>query len=142
MKQVVTFAHTGRTVQHPQQSKRNTASPLVENNFSLLAGNRSMDGNNDNNLLVLPATTKGSDTDDGDGFKQYLLAHGKRNLKQILLNAAKYGNILKTGDASEILTFPNTKRHHVMEALVCLSKYQGTYNIWKEIKVPVKMDVT
>jgi hypothetical protein len=100
----------------------------VENNFSPLAGKRDMDCNNDKNLVLLPATTKGSDTD-GYGFKQYLLAQGKRNLKKILLNAAKYGHILKTGDASEILTFSSTKRHHIMEALVCLSKYQGTYNI-------------
>jgi hypothetical protein len=58
----------------------------------------------------------------------------KRNLKQIILKASKHGHILQTGDASEILTFSNTKRRHVMEALVCLSKYQGTYNTWKDIK--------
>jgi hypothetical protein len=63
-----------------------------------------------------------------------LLAQGKRNWKQILQKAAKHGHILETKDASEILTSSNTKRRHVMEALVCLSKYQGTYNTWKEIK--------
>jgi Archaeal phage integrase len=114
--------------------KDNTAaSPLVENGFSRLVENRGMNSGNDKNLLLLAATTtKGSEID--DGFKQYLLAQRKRNLKQILLKAAKHGHILETGDASEILTFSNTKRRHVMEALVCLSKYQGTYNTWKEIK--------
>lgn len=91
-------------------------------------------GDNDNNLLLLPAkTTKGSEIDE-NGFRQYLLAQRKRNLKQIILKAAKHGHILKTGDASEILTFSNTKRRRIMEALVCLSKYQCKYNTWKEIK--------
>jgi len=68
------------------------------------------------------------------GFKQYLLAHGKRNWKQILQKAIKYGRILKTGDASVILAFSNSKRRHIMEALVCLSKYHGAYDTWREIK--------
>jgi Archaeal phage integrase len=106
----------------------------VENGFSRLVENRGMNSGNDKNLLLLAATTtKGSEIDE-DGFKQYLLAQRKRNLKQIILKAAKHGHILETGDAGEILTFSNTKRRHIMEALVCLSKYQGTYNTWKEIK--------
>ena len=126
--------------QQPQQNyvslnekKDITASPLVENGFSPLVGNHGMNGGNDKNLLRLPATIRGTEIDE-DGFKQYLLAQRKRNLKQILLKAAKHGHILETGDAGEILAFSNTKRRHVMEALVCLSKYQGTYNTWKEIK--------
>jgi hypothetical protein len=120
----------------PLHSEKDNAvvSPLVENG-SLPAENCGMnDGYNDKNLLLLDATTKKGSEIDEDGFKQYLLSQKKRNLKQILLKAAKHGHILETGDASEILTFSNTKRRHVMEALVCLSKYQGTYNIWKEIK--------
>jgi hypothetical protein len=50
------------------------------------------------------------------------------------LKAKKHGHILATGDASELLTFSDTKRRHVMESLVCLSKFQGSYNVWKEIK--------
>ncbi len=126
--------------QQPQQNyaplnekKDITSSPLVENGFSPLVGNHGMNGGNDKNLLRLPATIRGTEIDE-DGFKQYLLAQRKRNLKQILLKAAKHGHILETGDAGEILAFSNTKRRHVMEALVCLSKYQGTYNTWKEIK--------
>jgi hypothetical protein len=108
-------------------------SPLVEND-SPLVENRGMNGDyKDKNLLLLPATTKGSKIDEY-GFKQYLLSQRKRNWKQILLKSTKHGHILRTGDASEILTFSNTKRRHIMEALVCLSKYQGTYNTWKEIK--------
>jgi Archaeal phage integrase len=91
-------------------------------------------GDSEKSLLVLPATLgRASEIDEGR-FKQYLPAQRKRNWKQILLKAAKHGHILETGDASEILTFSSTKRRHVMEALVCLSKYQGTYNTWKEIK--------
>lgn len=106
------------------EDKDNTVvSPLVENG-SLPVENCIMNGgDNDNNLLLLPAkTTKGSKIDE-NGFRQYLLAQRKRNLKQIILKAAKHGHILKTGDASEILTFSNTKRRRIMEALVCLSKY-------------------
>jgi hypothetical protein len=91
-------------------------------------------GGNDKNLLLLAAAEiKGSRIDE-ICFKQYLLAQKKRNWKQILLKATKHGHILQTRDASEILTFSNTKRRQVMEALVYLSRYQGTYNTWKEIK--------
>jgi hypothetical protein len=117
------------------EDKDNTVvSPLVENG-SLPVENCIMNGgDNDNNLLLLPAkTTKGSEIEE-NGFRQYLLAQRKRNLKQIILKAAKHGHILKTGDACEILTFSNTKRCRIMEALVCLSKYQCKYNTWKEIK--------
>ena len=91
-------------------------------------------GDNDNNLLLLPAkTTKGSEIDE-NGFRQYLLAQRKRNLKQIILKIAKHGHILKTGDASEILTFSNTKRRRIMEALVCLSKYHASTTPGKKLK--------
>ncbi|MFL6526073.1 MAG: hypothetical protein ACJ70Q_08020 [Nitrososphaera sp.] len=95
-----------------------------------------IDGDNDSEetLSIPQATTTKASKIDEDGFRKYLLAQGKRNWKQILLKATKHGHILETKDASEILTFSNTKRRHVMEALICLSKYQGTYNIWKEIK--------
>ncbi|MFL6476904.1 MAG: hypothetical protein ACJ70Y_08005 [Nitrososphaera sp.] len=92
------------------------------------------DDDSEESLLMLQATTTKGGKIDEDGFRKYLLAQGKRNWKQILLKATKHGHILETKDASEILTFSNTKRRHVMEALVCLSKYKGTYNTWKEIK--------
>jgi hypothetical protein len=97
-------------------------------NGSLSAENIDMHtGDSRKSLLMLPATTSKASEIDEDGFKQYLLTHRKRNWKQILQEAIKHGHILKTEDASEILTFSDTKRRHVMEALVCLSKYQGTY---------------
>ena len=118
---------------HPEQVYTD-GSPLVENG-SLSVENIDMHaGDIEKSLLMLPATTSKASEIDEDGFKQYLLAQRKRNWKQILQKAIKHGHILKTEDASEILTFSNTKRRHVMEALVCLSKYQGTYNTWKEIK--------
>jgi hypothetical protein len=116
-----------------QRPQRNFASPLTENGFSPLVENQGMNGGNDKNLFLPAAAIKASRIDE-DCFKQYLLAQKKRNWKQILLKATKHGHILQTGDASEILIFSNTKRRHVMEALVCLSRYQGTYNTWREIK--------
>ena len=120
---------------HQEQGQGYTdGSPLMENG-SLSVENTDMHaGDSEKSLLMLPATTSRASEIDQDGFKQYLLAQRKRNWKQILLKAIKHGHILKTEDASEILTFSDTKRRHVMEALVCLSKYQGTYNTWKEIK--------
>jgi hypothetical protein len=109
-------------------------SPLVENGSLSMENTDMHTGDSEKSLLMLPATTSKASEIDEDGFKQYLLAQRKRNWKQILLKAIKHGHILKTEDASEILTFSDTKRRHVMEALVCLSKYQGTYNTWKEIK--------
>jgi hypothetical protein len=120
---------------HQEQGQGYTdGSPLVENG-SLSVENIDMHtGDSEKSLLMLPATTSKASEIDEDGFKQYLLAQRKRNWKQILQEAIKHGHIIKTEDASEILTFSDTKRRHVMEALVCLSKYQGTYNTWKEIK--------
>jgi hypothetical protein len=109
-------------------------SPLVENGSLPMENSDMRVGDSEKSLLMLPAATGRASKIDADGFKQYLLAQRKRNWKQILLKAIKHGHILKTEDASEILTFSDTKRRHVMEALVCLSKYQGTYNTWKEIK--------
>jgi hypothetical protein len=109
-------------------------SPLVENGSLPVENSDMCAGDSEKSLLVLPATLGRASEIDEDRFKQYLPAQRKRNWKQILLKAIKHGHILKTEDASEILTFSDTKRRHVMEALVCLSKYQGTYNSWKEIK--------
>ena len=110
-------------------------SPLVENGSPLVENNAMHTGGNKNSpLLSSNIVKRKSSKIEEDRFKQYLLAQRKRNWKQILQKALKYDHILETEDASEILAFSNTKRRHVMEALVCLSKYQGTYNTLKEIK--------
>ena len=117
-----------------QEQGYTDGSPLVENGSLSVENTDMQTGDSEKSLLMLSATTSKASEIDEDDFKQYLLAQRKRNWKQILLKAIKHGHILKTEDASEILTFSDTKRRHVMEALVCLSKYQGTYNTWKEIK--------
>jgi hypothetical protein len=118
-----------------EKNDTSVVSPLVENRSPLVENNGIHTSNSKNSPLLLPNAVKTkSNRIDVDGFKQYLLTQRKRNWKQILLKATKHGHILETRNASEILTFSNTKRRHVMEALVCLSKYQGTYNAWKEIK--------
>ncbi len=67
-------------------------------------------------------------------FEKYLSTQGRRNIKQILLCAKCYGHILKTKYAREFLTISAPKRHHAMEALTALSKYQGGYDQWRLIK--------
>jgi hypothetical protein len=117
-------------------------------NSSLPVENRVMhtDGDNDSEetLSIPQATTTKASKINEDGFRKYLIAQGKRNWKQILLKATKHGHILETKDASEILAFSNTKRRHVMEALVCLSKYRGALHHLErnQRKISIKMDIT
>ena len=54
--------------------------------------------------------------------------------KQLIRYAEKYGQILDTGNASELLTLSPKNRQHAMRALANLSKYYGCYDEWKAIK--------
>jgi hypothetical protein len=67
-------------------------------------------------------------------FRRYLVTQGRRNTKQILICCKRYGYILQTNNASELLTISPARRHHAMEALAALAKYQGRYDQWLLIK--------
>jgi Archaeal phage integrase len=68
-------------------------------------------------------------------FKSYLKAQKKRNVRQIMCYAQEYHTILETGDASILSCLESsTIRRHAMEALSCLSKCNGTYDRWQEIR--------
>jgi hypothetical protein len=67
-------------------------------------------------------------------FQNYLKAHNKRNINQILCYAQRFGSILESGDASLLLSLTPAVRRHAMEALTAYSKYTGTYQRWQEIR--------
>jgi hypothetical protein len=71
---------------------------------------------------------------DFDGFTKYLENERKRNWKQILCYAQNYVHVLTTGAAKDLLALPSSRRKHAMEALAALSKYQGCYGRWREIR--------
>jgi len=69
-----------------------------------------------------------------DGFAKYLEKERKRNWKQILCYAQSYARVLTTGSAKDLLILSSSRRKHAMEALAALSKYQGCYGRWREIR--------
>jgi intergrase/recombinase len=58
----------------------------------------------------------------------------KKTSGQLINFARKYGRILETQNASELLTLSPKNRQHAMRALSNLSKYYGCYDTWKAIK--------
>ena len=62
-------------------------------------------------------------------FCDWLARQGKTRstIKQNKNYALKYGHILDTGDAAELLTLSPRNRHHALVALANLSKYCGCY---------------
>jgi hypothetical protein len=58
----------------------------------------------------------------------------KWTIREIIIYAKKYGHILDTGDASQLLTLSPRNRHHALAALAALAKYQGQYDKWMHIR--------
>ena len=51
------------------------------------------------------------------------------------MNYAKlFGHILQDGDASSMMMLSPRNKHHAMTALANLSKYQGCYDEWLQIR--------
>jgi hypothetical protein len=69
-------------------------------------------------------------------FRNYLKAQNKRNIRQILCYAQRFGSILETGDVSPLINLQSsgTVRRHAMESLTALSKYLGCYDQWQDIR--------
>jgi hypothetical protein len=73
--------------------------------------------------------------DDNTKFKEYLQS---RKLKHKTINdlyryATQYKHILSK-NPSELSTYPNSKRRHIMMALAAYSKFTGQYNKWQTIR--------
>jgi hypothetical protein len=68
-------------------------------------------------------------------FESYLKSQNKRNIRQIICYAQKYHNVLETGNATPIVNIQSgAVRRHTMEALTALSKYNGSYDRWQQIR--------
>jgi intergrase/recombinase len=69
-----------------------------------------------------------------EGFVSFLRSQGKTSwtIKQTKNYAIKYGHILDTGDASELMSLRT--RHNALSALANLAKYQGRYQVFLEIR--------
>jgi intergrase/recombinase len=69
-----------------------------------------------------------------EGFVRWLASQGKTKwtIKQTKNYAIKYGHILDTGDASELMSLRT--RHNALTALANLAKYQGRYQVFLEIR--------
>ncbi|MGD9534526.1 MAG: integrase [Candidatus Nitrosocosmicus sp.] len=68
-------------------------------------------------------------------FKEYLQS---QNLKHKTVNdlyryAIQYKHVLSE-NPSELSTYPNSKRRHIMRALAAYSKFTGQYNRWQTIR--------
>ena len=69
-------------------------------------------------------------------FRKWLIAQGKRywTVREIVIFAKKYGHVLDNGDASELMTLSYSNRKHALSALAALSKYQGRYDQYLQLK--------
>ena len=69
-------------------------------------------------------------------FCDWLESQGKTRwtVKQTKNYAIRYGQILQTGNASELMTLSPRNRHHALAALAILAKYQGQYDRWMQIR--------
>jgi hypothetical protein len=69
-------------------------------------------------------------------IKEWLTSQGKtpNTLREILIYAKRFGYILDTGDASPLLTLSSKNRQHALTALANLSKYQGRYDQFLQLR--------
>ena len=71
------------------------------------------------------------------GFADWLVAQGKRKrtVRDTIFYAKKFAYVLDTGDATPIMTqVKPLSQKHVLSALANLSKYQGRYDRWQQIR--------
>ena len=127
----------GRGIANPQEF-------IIINNNNLPS---SLNDNNNNNKVYprSPCDCLSNDDDHNDDniisssilstFADYLKSQNKRNIRQLLCYAKRFGSIiLESGDASLLLSLTPAVRRRAMEALTAYSKYTGTYQRWQEIR--------
>ena len=70
------------------------------------------------------------------GFKLYLLSQRleRKTAIQHYRYATQYNYILTNGNLSDLFTFPDSKRKHIMKALAAYSKYTGEYEKWQAMR--------
>jgi hypothetical protein len=70
------------------------------------------------------------------GFKSYLLSQKleRKTAMQHYRYATQYNYILTDGNLSELFSYPDSKRKHIVKALAAYSKYTGEYEKWQQIR--------
>ena len=116
------------------QSLLKTVSSLP-NSVSLQLSQRSTrlsyQGTNENRIK---ATSSYNDIN-WNSYKEFLLQnHNPHTAKVRLLYSKKYYHVLANGNAQELLVLSHDKRIHIMKALASLSKYQGCYDKWNDVR--------
>jgi hypothetical protein len=54
-------------------------------------------------------------------------------MRNKIQHVKRFGHILNTQDAPELLFLSKEKRSHAVKALSALAKYHGIYDIWLEL---------
>ncbi|TVP40187.1 integrase [Candidatus Nitrosocosmicus arcticus] len=70
-------------------------------------------------------------------FREYLemtLKLERTTVRNRMVYARKYSHLLETWDLSELVKLSNEKRGHIMRALALLSKYNGQYEKWQQVR--------
>ena len=102
---------------------------MFESEVHTEQGSPSLVGRGIANPQELPSCSFAAD------FESYLKTQKKRNARQMLCYAQRYGDILKTGDSTRLVNIQSDAvRRHAMEALCIYSKYTGRYDRWQEMR--------
>lgn len=86
-------------------------------------------------LIGTASCVIGTDKGSLEVFREYLQKTRRPwTIKEHYNYAKRFGQMLETRHASELLALSNKNRIHAMSALAALSKFQGRYELWKSIK--------
>jgi hypothetical protein len=69
------------------------------------------------------------------GYKRHLISlnQSPHTIRNKIQHAKRFGPVLETRDARELLSLSKETRSHAMTSLSSLAKYQGMYDIWLEL---------
>jgi len=69
------------------------------------------------------------------GYRGHLVSlnQSPHTIRNKIQHEKRFGHILNTKDARELLSLSKETRSHAMKALSALAKYHGMYHIWLEL---------
>ena len=69
------------------------------------------------------------------GYKRHLISlnQNPHTIRNLIQHAKRFGYILNSQDARELLSLSKETRSHAMKSLSALAKYHGIYDIWLEL---------
>ena len=68
-------------------------------------------------------------------YKQHLISlnQSHHTIRNKMQHAKRFGHVLRSQDASQLMSLSKETRSHAMKALSSLSKYCGMYDTWLEL---------